>query len=114
MPGTVDLYDNAYANYGSEVYQQVRIETYGQDLGQTSWVTGEESRDIPRLLNLKPESSVLEVGCGSGRYALDLATTVGCSIVGLDVNAQGVHNANALAGAMGLKERARFEQCDAS
>jgi hypothetical protein len=33
MPAKVDLYNSAYANYGSEVYQQVRMETYGQDLG---------------------------------------------------------------------------------
>jgi len=44
----------------------VRIETYGEDLGQTSWVTTEESGEIPRLLELKGDSSVLELGCGSG------------------------------------------------
>ena len=38
MSAKVDLYNSAYANYGSDVYQQVRIETYGHDLGQTSWV----------------------------------------------------------------------------
>jgi SAM-dependent methyltransferase len=114
MPDKVDLYDNAYANYGSEVYQQVRIETYGQDLGQTSWVTMAESREIPHLLGLTQDSSVLEIGCGSGRYALDLAKTTGCRLVGLDVNAPGVQNANALAAAMGLQTRVRFEQCDAS
>jgi tRNA G46 methylase TrmB len=93
MSARVDLYDNAYANYGSEVYQQIRTETYGQDLGQTSWVTTEESNEIPRMLHLQASSSVLEIGCGSGGYALHLAKTVGCSIVGLDVNAPGVHNA---------------------
>jgi cyclopropane fatty-acyl-phospholipid synthase-like methyltransferase len=86
MPATVDLYDTAYANYRSDVYRQVRIETYGEDLGQTSWVTTEESREIPRLLELKPESRVLEIGCGSGGYALHVAHEVGCNILGLDVN----------------------------
>lgn len=72
MSKRVNLYDNAYANYGSEVYREVRNETYGEDFGQTSWVTNEESKEIPRLLDLKPDSFVLEVGCGSGRYALHL------------------------------------------
>jgi ubiquinone/menaquinone biosynthesis C-methylase UbiE len=114
MSATVDLYDNAYANYGSEVYQQIRLETYGQDLGQTSWVTTEESSDIPRKLHLQASSSVLEIGCGSGGYALYLAKTVGCSIVGLDVNAPGVHNANQLATTSGFAAPAQFQHGDAS
>ena len=114
MSARVDLYDGAYANYASDVYRQIRMETYGEDFGQTSWVTTEESREIPQLLELKPDSSVLEVGCGSGGYALYLAEKVGCRLVGLDVNAPGVHNANRLAAARGLAARVHFEQCDAS
>jgi ubiquinone/menaquinone biosynthesis C-methylase UbiE len=110
----VDLYDTAYGNYQSHLYRQVRIETYGQDLGQTSWVTTEESKEIPRLLDLRLDSSVLELGCGSGGYALHLAEKVGCRLVGLDINASGVRNANQLAIARGLASHARFEQCDVS
>ena len=87
MSAGVDLYNSAYANYGSDIYRQVRMETYGEDFGQTSWVATEESMEIPQLLDLKPISSALEVGCGSGAYALYLAETVGCSLVSLDVNA---------------------------
>jgi ubiquinone/menaquinone biosynthesis C-methylase UbiE len=114
MSAKVDLYSSAYANYASEVYRQVRIETYGEDFGQTGWTTTEESREIPSRLALKPDSSVLEVGCGSGGYALYLAQTVGCRLVGLDINEPGVQNANQLAAARGLGEKVRFERCDTS
>lgn len=97
MSAKVDLYNRAYANYGSDVYQQVRIETYRHDLGQTSWVTREESGQIAGLLHLERDSSVLELGCGSGGYALYLAENVGCSLIGLDIHAPGVQNANQLA-----------------
>ena len=114
MSQKVDLYDTSYANYQSHLYRDVRIETYGEDLGQTSWVTTEESGEIPRLLELKGDSSVLELGCGSGGYAVHLAEKVGCRLVGLDINASGVRNANQLAQARGLSSQARFEQCDLS
>ena len=114
MSQKVDLYDGAYGNYVSDTYRQVRIETYGEDFGQTSWVITEESNEIPQLLDLGPDSSVLEVGCGSGGYALHLAEKVGCRLVGLDINELGVRNANQLALARRLAAKARFERCDAS
>ena len=114
MPQKVDLYNSAYGNYESDGYRQVRIETYGEDFGQTSWVTTEESNEIPQLLELKLDSSVLEIGCGSGGYGLHVAEKVGCRLVGLDINAAGVRNANQLALARGLAPRAHFEECDVS
>ena len=47
MSGKVDLYDSAYGNYESATYRQVRIETYGEDLGRTSWVTTERIQCDP-------------------------------------------------------------------
>jgi ubiquinone/menaquinone biosynthesis C-methylase UbiE len=110
----VNLYDGAYRNYIVDTYQQVRVETYGADLGQTSWATKEESAEIPRLLGLTTDSVVLEVGCGSGAYALHIAANVACRIVGLDINASGIQNANELARARRLDGRASFKQCDVS
>ncbi len=109
-----NLYNNAYGNSASDPYRQVRIETYGQDFGQTSWVTTEESLEIPQLLDLGRDSSVLEIGCGSGGYALHLAEKLGCQIVGLDINEPGIRSAKELAQTRALGSRARFEQCDVS
>ena len=52
MPEKVELYDGEYGNYDSDVYRHVRMETYGVDFGQTSWVTTEESEQIPQMLEL--------------------------------------------------------------
>lgn len=110
----VNLYDGAYRNHGMDLYEQIRVETYGADFGQTSWVTREESAEIPRLLGLSSNSRGLEIGCGSGAYALHIADKVGCRIVGLDINASGIQNANQLAQSRGLDGRATFLQSDAS
>jgi SAM-dependent methyltransferase len=114
MSGKVELYDGEYGNFSSEVYRQVRLATYGNDYGQTSWVTSEESAEIPQWLQLTSNSKVLEIGCGSGAYALHLAKSIGCEIVGLDLNALGIQNANHLARESGLSDKLRFEVCDVS
>lgn len=114
MSSTTDLYKNSYGNYERDVYREVRLETYGQDYGQTSWVSTDESHAIPRRLELTPGCSVLEIGSGSGRYALYVAETAQCRVTGLDLNAEGVRNASALAAQQKLNALARFEQCDVS
>ena len=114
MAGTVNLYDNAYSHYGEEVYRDVRVDTYGEDLGQTGWTTTEESREIPRSLRLTPALEALEIGCGSGRYALQIAATFGCGLQGLDLNAPGIQNANRLAKEQNLAARVCFEVADCS
>ena len=62
MSAKVDLYTNSYGNYERDVYRDVRVETYGADFGQTSWVNTEESHETPHLLDLTPGCSVLEIG----------------------------------------------------
>jgi len=114
MAAKVDLYDSSYGNYALNAYSEIRVETYGEDYGQTSWVTTAESHEIPKLLQLSSSSSVLEIGCGSGGYAVHLAKRIGCQVVGLDINAEGVRNAKALAEKDKLGVRVKFEQCDVS
>jgi SAM-dependent methyltransferase len=126
MTAKVDLYDGAYGNYEDEVYRQIRAETYGEDLGQTSWVSKEESAEIVTQLKLRRESAVLEIGCGSGRFALNVASQTGCRVIGMDVNGPAIERAQQLtqqvaqqvahkiAAADGLGERVSFENGDAS
>lgn len=114
MATRAELYNSAYSNYEAEVYREIRRATYGEDFGQTSWVSNEESHSIPRLLGLTGESNVLEIGCGSGRYALHLAATTGCQLLGLDINDFAIKNANRLAQQSGLSARAQFMRCDVS
>jgi SAM-dependent methyltransferase len=114
MADVINLYDRAYRDYGADAYERVRLETYGADFGQTSWVSKEESVEIPVLLELSSQSRALEIGSGSGVYALHVAATVGCRIIGLDINASGIQNANQLARERRLDELASFTQCDVS
>ncbi len=114
MPEKVDLYDSAYGNNESDAYRQVRIETYGADLGQTSWVGAEELAEIPRLLQIDASSNALEIGCGAGGCALHFAATIGCRVTGIDLNAHGIRAAQHSADAGQIADRARFLEHDAS
>jgi SAM-dependent methyltransferase len=114
MSDKPDLYNTAYSKYGLDLYVGIRVDTYGEDLGQTSWVAAQESRDIPILLEIGPTSNVLEIGCGSGRYALRVAEQTGCHIVGLDINTHGILNANQMARSGNLASLVRFKQHDVS
>jgi ubiquinone/menaquinone biosynthesis C-methylase UbiE len=110
----VDLYNTSYDNFSAGVQAEVRAATYGEDLGQSSWMTADELRKFIRWLKLRPSSKVLEVGSGSGGPALFVAQNVGCRITGLDINGYGVKNAIALAQRQKLDALTHFEVADAA
>ena len=53
MKGTVDLYNNIYGNFTERVLAEVRAEAFGKDIGQNSWITAEEMRDVDSTAPLK-------------------------------------------------------------
>ncbi len=114
MTERVDLYDSSYEHFGDSVLDDARKDTYGEDIGQTSWLTVEEYKRLIPWLGLAPDEHVLEVASGSGGPALYLARTTGCRVTGIDVNEGGVANASRLASDAGLAERARFQVVDAN
>jgi SAM-dependent methyltransferase len=111
---SVNLYDNVYADFASVAEFAVRQEAYGEDLGQSSWLTAREWLEFADQLGIRPSTDVLEVGSGSGGPALYLAAARECRVTGVDINEHGVRNARALAESRGLSERVRFEVVDAS
>src|SRR5215470_3000696 len=90
MSSSVELYGTAYGNFATQALEQVRRETYGEDMGQSSWVTAQEYRRFFDLLGLTANDHVLDVGCGSGGPALFLARERGCQVTGVDVNEAGI------------------------
>jgi SAM-dependent methyltransferase len=111
---TIDLYDNVYGDFASAAEAAVRRETYGEDLGQSSWLTADEWLRFADQLAIGAASEVLEVGSGSGGPAVYLAAARGCRLTGVDINERGVRNANALAEARGVADRVTFRAVDAS
>ena len=111
---SVNLYDNVYGDFASTVEAVVRRETYGEDMGQSSWLTAAEWIRFADQLAIGPESEVLEVGSGSGGPAVYLALARGCRLTGVDINEHGVHNATELAASRGVSDHVQFRTVDGS
>jgi len=94
MTGKVDLYHNTYGNFQEQVLAEVRRETFGEDIGQNSWITTAEYDGFYGWLNLSSNDHVLEVASGSGGPALYLAKKFKCQISGIDINEEGIKTAN--------------------
>jgi ubiquinone/menaquinone biosynthesis C-methylase UbiE len=112
MTSSVDLYGTAYGNFGASAIEEVRKETYGEDFGQSSWVTGDEYRRFIQMLELRPGEHILDVGCGSGGPALWLARETGCRVTGVDINEAGIKAGELAARQSGLQESVSFRLTD--
>ena len=64
MSKRFDLYDSTYGNFEEQVLAEVRHETYGEDIGQNSWITTDEYDTFYSWLNLATNSARYY-----GRYA---------------------------------------------
>ena len=111
---SVNLYDNVYGDFASAAESLVRRETYGEDIGQSSWVTAPEWLRFADQLAISSQSDVLEVGSGSGGPAVYMAVARGCRLTGVDINEHGVRNAAELAARHGVSDRVQFRAIDAS
>jgi len=94
MSKQVDLYNSTYGNFEEQVLAEIRRETYGEDIGQNSWITTDEYDTFYSWLNLSAGDHILEVASGSGGPALYLAKKFNCRVTGLDINEEGIKTAN--------------------
>jgi SAM-dependent methyltransferase len=114
MNASVDFFYNNYANFSGQVLSAIRAETFGQDIGQNSWLTVDEYDRFIEWLDITSGSHVLEVASGSGGPALYLARKAGCEITGVDINPYGISAAGNRVTSCGDAPRVRFRMADAN
>ena len=107
-------YDTNYGHFQAELYAQIRLEAFGEDIGQNSWHTSDEQDRFLQLLDLSAGKTLLDVACGAGGPALRMATMTGCAVTGIDVHEQAITTANSLAAQRQLAPRAHFRVTDAT
>jgi SAM-dependent methyltransferase len=109
----VDHYGATYEGFAADVYPAVRGQAFGEDIGQTGWLTADEHDTFLSWLALGPGKELLDVACGSGGPTLRAARRTEARVRGIDLHADAVRTAKAQAERAGLAERATFEQVDA-
>jgi SAM-dependent methyltransferase len=82
--------------------RQLRVEAYGEDIGQHSWVTAEELRADASRLRLSPSSRLLDLGCGPCGPLTFLLRSVGCHGTGTELSAPALPVGLARADALGV------------
>jgi SAM-dependent methyltransferase len=107
-------YDANYGNFQTDLYAQIRRDAFGEDIGQSSWITADEQDRFLPMLNLCAGKTLLDIACGSGGPVLRIAERTGCSVVGVDVHEQAITTATSLSSQRGLSERAKFQVADAT
>jgi ubiquinone/menaquinone biosynthesis C-methylase UbiE len=110
----IEHYDAQYRNFHKELLAKIRKEAFGEDIGQTGWLTRAEQDQFIDWLLLGRGSHVLDIACGSGRPALRLASQTGCRVTGIDLHSDGVKAATKAAQDAGLEEKTEFLVADAS
>jgi ubiquinone/menaquinone biosynthesis C-methylase UbiE len=73
-----------------------------------SFVSADLLRHVLQALNLSPEQTLVDLGCGRGGPGLWLAQQAGAALVGVDFSPVGVSQATSRAALFGLADQARF------
>lgn len=112
--GEVDHYGATYEQFAAQVYAEIRAQTFGEDIGQTGWLTVDEHDIFLSWLKLDHNCSLLDVACGSGGPSLRAARLTHCRVHGIDIHEDAVRTALIQAEQANLIEEVKFQQVDAS
>jgi hypothetical protein len=80
MPSKVDMFDIYFGSFSRPAFQNIRKETYCEDIGQFCWIKADEYRGFIQLLSIEPHHQVLDIASGSGGPAIFLSRQTGARV----------------------------------
>jgi SAM-dependent methyltransferase len=104
-PERADEYESFYREFDSPLMRQIRLEAYGEDIGQHSWVSADELRGDAVRLGLNKSSGLLDLGSGPCGPLTFLVDHSGCTGVGLELSPSAIEVGRSRAVALGIEAR---------
>jgi SAM-dependent methyltransferase len=98
-----DGYESFYREFDSSLMRQLRLEAYGEDIGQHSWVSAEELREDIQRLKLSPSSRFLDLGCGPCGPLTFILANVGCHGTGVEISPSALQAGCKRAASLGIE-----------
>lgn len=98
----VGRFDAYYQAAGSPALRSLEERAFGCSYGGNSFTDIEGARDLATILDLNPNSLLLDIGTGAGWPGLFLAKETGCRVILTDLATEGLLFAKARATAEGV------------
>ena len=108
----VQGYDSFYKDFDSPLMRQLRLEAYGEDIGQHSWVTAAELRSDLSRLGLTRSSRFVDLGCGPCGPLTFVLASIGCHGTGTELSAAALAAGRARAAALGVDHLLALREVD--
>jgi cyclopropane fatty-acyl-phospholipid synthase-like methyltransferase len=86
---TVD-FDARYRVIEDDVMQRIERRVIGSGYGANSYTTASQADELAKLLDVGPESLLLDIGSGAGWPGVYLARATGCRVVLTDMTIEGL------------------------
>ncbi len=109
----VNLYDSHYAKLEANVYAEIRRDVYGENVGQTGWITMSDARKFFTDMALSTGKTGLDVACGSGGLTRAMVRETDARAIGVDINPFAIEAATRHAAEEGLEDDVEFQVVDA-
>jgi ubiquinone/menaquinone biosynthesis C-methylase UbiE len=87
---------------------------FAAEVGLTKHIGGlDATQELVELCHIDSSKYILDVGCGAGVTPAFLAKTVGCKVVGVDINARMIERSEEMAKREGVADLVEFRVADA-
>lgn len=105
MSNTADEYEAFYREFNSPLMRQIRQESYGEDIGQHSWVSAAELRADAHRLKLSQTARLLDLGSGPCGPITFLIAQSGCFGVAVELSPSAIRVGETRATALAVQDR---------